>query len=40
MDSIDEEKVELACNDHGCALIPDDGNPTNDIHVDHIPIDD
>lgn len=40
MDSIDEDKVELACNDHGCALIPDDGNPHNDIRVDDIPVDD
>ena len=23
--------VELACNDDGCALIPDDGNPYNDV---------
>ena len=33
MDKIDAEKVELACNDDGCALIPDDNNPYNDIHV-------
>ena len=31
MDSIDKDKVELACNEEGCALIPDDGNPYNDI---------
>ena len=31
---IDADKVELACNDFGCALIPDDGNPLNDIRVD------
>lgn len=28
---IDKEKVELACDEYGCALIPDDGNPHNDI---------
>ena len=28
---IDPEKFELACDDTGCALIPDDGNPHNDI---------
>lgn len=28
---IDVDKVELACNDDGCVLIPDDGNPYNDI---------
>lgn len=31
MDKIDVDKVELACNDDGCVLIPDDGNPNNDI---------
>ena len=30
-DEVDEDKVELACNDHGCALILDDGNPDNDL---------
>ena len=30
---IDTEKVELACDDKGCALIPDDGNPHNDLIV-------
>ena len=33
MDHIDPDKVELACDDTGCALIPDDGNPYNDIIV-------
>ena len=28
---IDKDKVELACDKKGCALIPDDGNPHNDI---------
>ena len=32
IDEIDPNKVELACDDTGCALIPDDGNPYNDIH--------
>ena len=31
LDQIDPSKVELACNDDGCVLIPDDGNPENDI---------
>ena len=31
MDAIDPEAVELACNTDGCALIPDDGNPDNDL---------
>ena len=31
MAEIDPDSVELACNDTGCALIPDDGNPHNDI---------
>ena len=31
MDAIDPTSVELACNNDGCALIPDDGNPANDI---------
>ena len=34
MDKIDKDKVELACDESGCALIPDDGNPHNDIDVD------
>ena len=34
IDQIDPNAVELACNDDGCALIPDDGNPHNDIIVD------
>ena len=33
MDKIDKDKVELACDDSGCALIPDDGNSHNDILV-------
>ena len=31
-DAINADAVELACNEEGCALIPDDGNPYNDIH--------
>ena len=34
MHKINVDKVELACDKKGCALIPDDGNPHNDIHVD------
>jgi len=34
INEIDASKVELACNDDGCALIPDDGNPHNDVFVD------
>ena len=34
IDQIDPDAVELACNDDGCALIPDDGNPYNDIIVE------
>ena len=30
-DKIDSDKVELACDKTGCALIPDDGNPHNDL---------
>ena len=33
MDAIDPLAVELACNDDGCVLIPDDDNPQNDIIV-------
>lgn len=33
IDSVDTDKTELACNDEGCALILDDGNPYNDIPV-------
>ena len=33
IDKINPDKVELACNDDGCALIPDDGNPYNDVLV-------
>ena len=33
INAIDPEAVELACNEEGCALIKDDGNPDNDIHV-------
>ena len=34
--AIDPSKTELACDEDGCVLIPDDGNPHNDIHVgDH-----
>ena len=35
LSSIDPSKVELACDDTGCTLIPDDGNPHNDIHPGH-----
>jgi len=31
IDEIDADKVELACDDDGCVLIPDDGNPHNDL---------
>ena len=31
MEAIDPKAVELACNANGCALIPNDGNPLNDI---------
>lgn len=31
MSSINPEAVELACDDYGCALIKDDGNPHNDV---------
>ena len=34
-EAINADAVELACNDNGCALIPDDGNPHNDIHPAH-----
>ena len=34
MDQVDLDAVELACNDDGCVLIPDDGNPHNDIILD------
>lgn len=30
---IDPNSVELACDDDGCVLIPDDGIASNDIHV-------
>ena len=33
IDEIDHNKVELACDGDGCVLIPDDGNPYNDIVV-------
>lgn len=33
IDQVDPDKVELACHMDGCALIPDDGNPYNDIVV-------
>ena len=31
MQDINPEHFELACDDHGCALVPDDGNPHNDL---------
>ena len=34
MKGIDVDKVELACNDDGCVLIPDDGIAENDVTVD------
>ena len=34
MQNVDVRSLELACNDEGCALIPDDGNPYNDILVE------
>ena len=33
MSQVDTDKVELACNQEGCALILDDGNAYNDIQV-------
>jgi len=33
-EQIDPEKVELSCDDVACVLIPDDGNPLNDINQD------
>lgn len=38
MGDVDPDKVELACNDDGCALIPDDGNPHNDVMVVDRPV--
>ena len=37
-ESIDTDKVEVQCNDEGCALVLDDGNPHNDVYlgVDHV----
>ena len=32
-DAINTDAVELACNDDGCVLIPDDNNPHNDLYV-------
>ena len=32
-DQVDTSKVELVCNDKGCALIPNDDNPFNDLIV-------
>ena len=31
MSSINPDAVEPACNEDGCALIKDDGNPHNDV---------
>ena len=36
MDKIDTKKLELACNLDGCALIPDDGNPHNDLDAEAV----
>ena len=33
MDKINPDAVELACNQDGCVLIKDDGNPLNDVIV-------
>ena len=33
MSKVDPDKVEPACDDTGCVLIPDDGNPYNDVNV-------
>ena len=39
-EAIDPSKVELECDDHlGCYLVPDDGNPHNDIVQDNHQID-
>ena len=35
---IDVDKVELACNNDGCVLTPDDGNPQNDIAPENLPL--
>lgn len=32
-DEIDADKVELKCFDDGCALVVNDKNPNNDLHV-------
>ena len=36
-DAIDPTKVELECKDDKCYLVPDDGNPHNDIVPDQPP---
>ena len=36
-EDIDHEKLELACNSEGCALIPDDQNPENDLIINEHP---
>lgn len=33
MSEIDVDKVELSCDGNGCVLVPNDGDPTNDIIV-------
>lgn len=38
-EDIDHEKLELACNADGCALVPDDGNPENDLIITEHPED-
>ena len=30
-DAVDPDKVELKCDDERCFLVPDDGNPHNDL---------
>ena len=39
MEAIDPLSVELACNDDGCVLIPDDGIAENDILVSDLKAD-
>lgn len=39
-EDIDHEKLELACNADGCALIPDDNNPDNDLIINEHPEED
>ena len=34
MSEVNTDMFEVACDDHGCVLIPDDGNPHNDLIPD------